>query len=288
VKKLPSPAATLAIAAPMALAGLPGPPVLSLGIGGEGSPQAGHSYTYLVSVSDPTRTPGWLVHLDVSGPAGATVIAAGGAGACRTGPDGVSCVWPQLTARESVAVSVTVSLPAGLRVGTALAATVRLSYDWGQLTDSATSVRTVTGPPPPKPHMKPKPHVKPKPRPKLTPSPASTPQPPPPRPAPIVPRATSTPSSPPSHLSPASAPSQLGAGTPPGSVRPHRIAAVSRTPRPRPSRSPSSRPIFPRTASQLIAPPPRRPAKGLPKGLLIALIIAPCVAAAVTRFARGR
>jgi hypothetical protein len=282
VKKLPSAAATLAIAAPMALAGLPGPPVLSLGISGEGSPQAGHSYTYLVSVSDPTRTPGWLVHLDVSMPAGATVIAAGGAGACRTGPDDVSCVWPQLTAGAAVAVSVTVSLAPGLRVGTALAATVRLSYDWGQLTDSATSVRTVTGPPPPKPH------VKPKPRPKLTSSPASTPHPPPPRPAPIVPRVTSAPSSPPPRVSPASAPSQLGAGTPPGSVRPHRIAAVSRTPRPRPSRSPSSRPLFPWTASQLIAPPPRLPAKGLPKGLLIALVIAPCVAAAVTRFARGR
>jgi hypothetical protein len=46
--------------------------------------------------------------------------------------------------------------------------------------------------------------------------------------------------------------------------------------------------VLPRSASKLIAPPPSLPARGLPKGLLIALIIAPCVAAAVTRFARGR
>jgi hypothetical protein len=70
VKKLPSAAATLAIATPMALAGLPGPRVLTLGISREGSPRAGHSYTYLVSVHDPTRAPGWLVHLDVSAPSG--------------------------------------------------------------------------------------------------------------------------------------------------------------------------------------------------------------------------
>ena len=46
--------------------------------------------------------------------------------------------------------------------------------------------------------------------------------------------------------------------------------------------------LLPRSASQLIVPPPRLPARGLPEGLLIALIIAPCGAAAVTRFARGR
>ena len=276
MKAVPAAAATLAIAAPMALAGLPGPPVLSLGIGGEGSPQAGHSYTYLVSVSDPTRTPGWLVHLDVSVPAGATVVAAGGAGACRTGPDGVSCVWPQLIASASVTVAVTVSLAPGLRVGTALAATVRLSYDWGQLTDSATSVRTVTGPPPPKPPAKPKP----RPEPTRTSPPRSLPSSPPPRNSVIPPPAP--------RVSPGSRPSQLGAGTSPAVVRPQRVTGRSRPPRPRPSRPPSSRPLFPRTASQLIAPPPRLPVKGLSKGLLIVLVMAPCVAAAVTRFARGR
>ena len=38
MKKLPSAAATLAIATPMALAGLPGPRVLTLGISREGHP----------------------------------------------------------------------------------------------------------------------------------------------------------------------------------------------------------------------------------------------------------
>jgi len=75
VKAVPSAAATLAIAAPMALAGLPGPRVLTLGISGEGSPRAGHAYTYLVSVDDTARAPGWLVHLDIPAPAGATVVA---------------------------------------------------------------------------------------------------------------------------------------------------------------------------------------------------------------------
>jgi len=75
-------------------------------------------------------------------------------------------------------------------------------------------------------------------------------------------------------------------GTPPSPVR-SQWAVPSLTPQPRPSRSPSAT-FFPRSASQLIVPPPRLPARGLPKGLLIALIIAPCVAAAVTRFARGR
>jgi hypothetical protein len=318
VKKLPSAAATLAIATPMALAGLPGPRVLTLGISREGSPRAGHSYTYLVSVHDPTRAPGWLVHLDVSAPAGATVTATSGASACRTGPDGVSCVWPQLTGGEAVAVSVTVSLASGLRVGTALATTVRLSYDWGQLTDSATCVRTVTSPPPPRPKPKPKPKPEPTPKPKPKPEPTRTPPPlsmpfpppqlpsspppqlpsspppqlpssPPPRLAPSPPpRKTVAPPSPPTRVSPAPRPSQPTVGTPPAPVRPQRVAAPSRKPRPRPARSPSSRPLFLRTASQLIAPPPRLPARGLPKGLLIALIIAPCVAAAVTRFARNR
>ena len=144
VRAVPSAAATLAVAAPLALAGLPGPRVLTLGISGEGSPRAGHAYTYLVSVDDTARAPGWLVHLDVSAPAGATVVSA--SGACRTGPGGASCVWPQLAGGSAVGVSVTVSLAPGLRAGTSLIATARLSYDWGQLTDSATSVRTVSAP----------------------------------------------------------------------------------------------------------------------------------------------
>jgi hypothetical protein len=69
-------------------------------------------------------------------------------------------------------------------------------------------------------------------------------------------------------------------------VRPHRAATPSRPPRPRPSRPPY--PLFPRTASKLIVTPRSLPAPGLPKGLLIVLVMAPCVAAAVTRFARGR
>jgi hypothetical protein len=275
VRAIPSAAATLAIAAPMALAGLPGPRVLTLGISGEGSPRAGHAYTYLVSVDDTARAPGWLVHLDVSAPAGATVVAA--SGACRTGPGGASCAWPQLAGGSAVGVSVTVSLAPGLRAGTTLIATARLSYDWGQLTDSATSVRTVSAPPP---------------QPRVQPKPTATPRPthirhplPPQRPAPVAPLVTSQP---PPRVSPASPPSQVAAGVRPSPVRPDRNAAPSRTPRPRPARSPSSSPLFPQAASQLIHPPPSLPARGLPKGLLIALIIAPCVAAAVTRFARGR
>jgi hypothetical protein len=260
--------------------------VLTLGISGEGSPRAGHAYTYLVSVDDTARAPGWLVHLDVSAPAGATVVSA--SGACRTGPGGASCVWPQLAGGSAVGVSVTVSLAPGLRAGTSLIATARLSYDWGQLTGSATSVRTVSAPPL-------RPRVKPKPRPtqpRLKPRPTATPSPthirhplPPPRPAPVAPLVTSPP---PSRVSPASPPSQRGLGVPPYPVRPDRNAAPSQTPQSRPSRSPSARPFFPRTASQLIHPPPSLPARGLPKGLLIALIIAPCVATAVTRFARNR
>jgi hypothetical protein len=302
----------------MALAGLPGPRVLTLGISGEGSPQAGHAYTYLVSVDDTARAPGWLLHLDISAPAGSTVVAA--SGACRTAPGGASCVWPQLAGGSALGVFVTVSLAPGLRAGTSLIATARLSYDWGQLTDSATSVRTVSAPPP-RPRVKPKPRptqLKPKPRPtqlkprpkptqprpeptqpkakptqpRLKPRPTATPSPthirhplPPPRPAPVAPLVTSPP---PSRVSPASPPSQRGLGVPPYPVRPDRNAAPSRTPRPPPSRSPSARPLFPQAASQLIHPPPSLAARGLPKGLLIVLIIAPCVAAAVTRFARGR
>jgi hypothetical protein len=76
VKAVPSAAAALAVAAPMALAGLPGPPVLTLGISGEGSLRAGRSFTYLVSVTDTARAPAWLVHLAVTAPPGTTVIAA--------------------------------------------------------------------------------------------------------------------------------------------------------------------------------------------------------------------
>jgi len=271
VRAVPSAAATLAIAAPLALAGLPGPRVLTLGITGEGSPRAGHAYTYLVSVDDTARAPGWLVHMDISGPAGATVVSA--SGPCRTGPGGASCVWPQLAGGSTLGVAVTVSLAPGLRAGTALIATARLSYDWGQLTDSATSVRTVTAPPA-------RPRVKPKPRPTQIRHPL-TPQ----RPAPVAPLVTSTP---PTRVAPASPPSRVTVGVRPSPVRPDRNATPSRTPRPRPSRSPSSSPLFPRAALQLIHPPPSLPGRGLPKGLLIVLVIAPCVAAAVTRFARGR
>lgn len=281
MKVIPSAAATLAvaaplaIAAPLALAGLPGARVLTLGISGEGSPRAGHAYTYLVSVNDPARAPGWLVHLDISAPAGTTVVAA--SGACRTGAGGASCVWPQVTGGSSVAVEVTVSLAVGLSPGTALAATARLSYDWGQLSTAATSVRTVTSPPRPK--------VKPKPRPR----PTHVPHPPlPGRPAPVAPLVTSQPSSPPGRVAPASTPSLGAGGTQLRPVRPAGKAVPSRTPPLSPPRSPSARPFLPRAASQLIHPPPSQPARGLPKGLLIALIIAPCVAAAVTRFARGR
>jgi hypothetical protein len=259
VRAVPSATAALAVAAPLALAGLPGPSVLTLGISGAGFPRAGHSYTYLVSVDDPAREPAWLVHLAISAPAGATVIAAGGGrGACRVGPGGAGCVWPQLTDGATVGVSVTVSLGSGLRAGGSLAASAQLSYDWGQVSESATSVWVVDGPPRPK--------VRPK---------------PPPRVAVTLP-------SPPSRVSPVSPPSQPAPGSPLSAVRPHRAAAPSRTPRPRPSRSPSPGAFFPRTASKLIVPPRSLPAPGLPKGLLIVLVMAPCVAAAVTRFARGR
>ena len=60
VKAVPSAAAALAVAAPLALTGLPGPAVLTLGISGAGAPRAGHSYTYLVSVDDSARAPAWL------------------------------------------------------------------------------------------------------------------------------------------------------------------------------------------------------------------------------------
>jgi hypothetical protein len=255
VKVVPSATAALAVAAPLALAGLPGPSVLTLGISGPGFPQAGHSYTYLVSVDDPARSPAWLVHLAISAPAGATVVAAsGGGGACRAGPGGADCVWPQLTDGQAAGISVTVSLGSRLRAGASLTANAQLSYDWGQVSESATSVWAVDGPPRPK--VKPKP-----PRPE-------------PSPRPTTGRVTLTPPSQPAPRSPLSA------------VRPHRVAAPSRPPRPRPSRSPS--PLFPRTASKLIVPPRSLPAPGLPKGLLIVLVMAPCVAAAVTRFARDR
>jgi hypothetical protein len=258
VKAVPSATAALAVAAPLALAGLPGSSVLTLGISGPGFPQAGHSYTYLVSVDDPARSPAWLVHLAISAPAGAAVVAAsGGGGACRVGPGGADCVWPQLTDGQAAGISVTVSLGSGLRAGGSLTANAQLSYDWGQVSESATSVWAVDGPPRPK--------VKPRPK--------------PPRVAVTVPSA-------PSRVSPVSPPSQPAPGSPLSPVRPHRVATPSRPPRPRPSRSPS--PLFPRTASKLIVPPRSLPAPGLPKGLLIVLVMAPCVAAAVTRFARGR
>jgi hypothetical protein len=257
VRAVPSATAALAVAAPLALAGLPGPSVLTLGISGPGFPRAGHSYTYLVSVDDPARAPAWLVHLAISVPAGTTVIAAGGGGgACRVGPGGAGCVWPQLTDGATAGVSVTVSLGPSLRAGASLAASAQLSYDWGQVSESATSVWVVDGPPRPK--VKPKP-----PKPTTTPPLASS----------LPPRVAVTP------------PSQPTPGSHRSAVRPHR-AVPSRPPRPRPPRSPS--PFFPRTASKLIVPPRSLPARGLPKGLLIVLVMAPCVAAAVTRFARGR
>jgi hypothetical protein len=287
VRAVPSAAATLAIAAPLALAGLPGPAALTVGITGEGIPRAGHSYTYVVSVNDAARAPGWLVHVAVSVPAGTTVTAVGGdVGACRAVPGGADCVWPQLKGGSGLGVSVTVSLGAGLRAGASLAAAVRISYDWGQLTGSATSVRTVAGAPRPKVKPKaptPRPtDVRHTPPPRHPPSPGHTSPPrlrssPPPRLAVTLPPA-------PSRVSP---PSQPAPGSPQSAVRPHRVAP-SRTPPPRTPRSPSPGAPFPRTASQLIVPPPSLPAPGLPKGLLIVLIIGPCVAAAVTRFARGR
>ena len=134
MRAVPSAAATLAIAAPLALAGLPGPAVLTVGISGEGAPRAGHSYTYLVSVDDAARAPGWLVHLAVSAP-GRDHGHRGRrrAGACHAVPGGADCIWPQLEGSSAVGISVTVSLGPGLRAGTSLAATARLSYDWGQL-----------------------------------------------------------------------------------------------------------------------------------------------------------
>jgi hypothetical protein len=281
---VPSAAATLAIAAPLALAGLPGPAVLTVGISGEGAPRAGHSYTYLVSVDDAARAPGWLVHLAVSAPAGTTVTAVGGdAGACRAVPGGADCIWPQLKGGSGLGISVTVRLGPGLRAGASLAAAARLSYDWGQLTASATSVRTVAGPPPPRPRVRPKPRPRPRPR------PTGVPHPPPPRLASSPPpRVLVTPPSPPSRVSPLSPLSQLAPGSPLSAVRLHQVGTPPRTPPPRPSRSPSAGAFFPRTASKLIAPPPRLPAPGLPIYLLLAVVLTPCVAAAVTRFGRGR
>jgi hypothetical protein len=261
MRAVPAAAATLAVAAPLALAGLPGPAVLTVGISGQGAPRAGHSYTYLVSVDDDGRAPGWLVHLAVSAPAGTAVTAVGGdAGACRAGPGGADCVWPQLTGGSERGVSVTVSLGSALRAGTPLAAVARLSYDWGQLTASATSVRTVAGAPP----SAPKPEPQPKPRPR----PTGGPHPRPPRLA----------SSPPPRV----------LVTPRPTARPHQVVTPSRSPRPRPSRPPSASAFFSRTASRLVVPPPRLPAPGLPIDLLLAVVLTPCVAAAVTRFGRGR
>jgi hypothetical protein len=270
--------------------------VLTVGISGEGAPRAGHSYTYLVSVDDAARAPGWLVHLAVSAPAGTTVTAVGGdAGACRAVPGGADCIWPQLKGGSGLGVSVTVRLGPGLRAGAPLTAAVRLSYDWGRLTASATSVRTVAGPPP-RPKVKPRP-----PRPKPAPRPTGVRHAPPPRhmrspghtsPPRLrsspPPRVAVTLPSPPSRVSPVSPPPQPVPGSPLSAVRPHQVAAAPRTPRPRPSRSPYPGTLFPRASSKLIVPPPGLPTPGLPKGLLIVLVMAPCVAAAVTRFARGR
>jgi hypothetical protein len=280
VRAVPSAAATLAIAAPLALAGLPGPAVLTVGISGQGAPRAGHSYTYLVSVDDAARAPGWLVHLTVSAPTGTTVTAVGGdAGACRAVPGGAECVWPQLKGGSALGVAVTVSLGPGLRAGAPLAAAARLSYDWGQLTASATSVRTVAGPPPPRPRARPKPP------PTRRPPPRSVPSSPAPRLASSSPpRVLVKPAASPSRVSPPSPPAP---GSPLSAVRPHQVVPPSRTP-PRPSRSPSAGAFFPRTASKLIAPPPSLPTPGLPIYLLLAVVLTPCVAAAVTRFGRGR
>jgi len=270
-------AAALAVAAPLILAGLPGQaprapfpsgaspasrpahadgdddwswPALQLSVAaGPGAPRAGQSYRYLVSIRNPDSRWAWLVQLALSLPPAAEVTAVAGAGdSCRTGPAGLGCRWTYLPGHTLLAVSVTVSLGPQVTAGTTLTAAARLGWDWGKVA-CATSVQAVA--PPPSPH-----------------------RPPSPPPAPSAPPAPVTPNPPPP------------ASTPPAAIRP--APATSLPPRPRSSRSPSPAAIFRGDAAKLFAPAPARPVPGLPLGLLLAVILAPCVAAAVTRFARRR
>lgn len=272
----------MAVAAPAILAGLPvqappasfpasasspSRPALDVSVtAGPGAPRAGHSYGYLVSIANPEPGPAWLVHLSLSVPAGTAVAAVGGGGSCRIGRDSLRCDWGELPGRSALGLSVAVSLGPGISAGMMLTASAVVGYDWGLLA-RATSIGTVAAPP----------------RPRQTPRPRPTPR---PRRTPSPPARTPNPQAPPSRPTPAQLPP---AGAPPASSPPFVTGAAPGTPRPpRPSRSPSPAAFFPGTAAELLAPAPRQPAPGLPVGVLLAVILVPCAAAAVTRFGRRR
>jgi hypothetical protein len=249
-------------------------PALRVGIGaGPGAPRAGRDYRYLVSVRNPAAAPAWAVELMIWPPAGATVVAAGGSGGgwCRVGLGPIACSWALLPGRAVLMIPVTVRLGPSVTAGTQLTAVAAIRYDWNQ-TASATSVQTAARPPAPRRSPTPSP-------PPAQSAPAQS------APAQSAPAQSAPAQTAPAQTAPAPPPS-APSGAPAGPVPSRPVTPVR--PRPRPSRPASPVVILRGAAAKLLAPAPGLPARGLPLTILIAVVLTPCVTAAVTRFARRR
>jgi hypothetical protein len=176
----------------------------------------------------------------------------------------LECDWARLSAGASVTVPLVVR---AVRAGDLVAVGSILRYDWG-LWAYANIIRIVEcapapAPPPPPPTPSP---------PRPTPPPSRRPVPPPPAthaPRPAAP--ARPPAPPPSQSSQAPAPARV-------------VPKPKPKPKPRPTPSPQPTPF--NHVEELPLIPSANPKPVIPLGILIAVVLTPCVAAAATRFGK--
>jgi hypothetical protein len=223
-----------------------------------GLPVAGHGYQFYVGITNLAHPPDWDLRLFAGFSAGLT-LAGGAPPGCFAVPGGLFCGYERLAGEDSISLTINVSVAPRLRTGSEVGISASLHYD-EEFSAFASVYRPVLTPTP-------------------TPTPTRTRRPPP----------TRTPT-PPHHSRPGPpppTPSPPGKPVPPAShpaVAPH-PGKPHPTPRPRPPEpAPVAFSVNPKrpAASAAVAPHPV-----IPIGVLLAVVLTPCVAAAATRFGKS-
>lgn len=237
-------------------AGLPARLVLSAGSQG-GLPVPGHEYQFYVSVSSPDG-PAWAIGLHIWFTPGLIMTGPVPSG-CFPVPGGLNCGYPGLGRGQSISLPLGTLVANGLDPGNLVGVSAVVHYDL-ILSQYASVARQVVKPPPP-PTSPPPPSSPPP----SSPPPSRRPPPPPHRTKPAAP--VHRPASP----SPSPSP------TPTPTHHHHK-------PRPHPVPAPSVFLPMARAETRPIGPPP----PVIPLGVLVTVILTPCVAAAATRFGRTK
>jgi hypothetical protein len=251
-----------------------------------GQPVAGHEYQFYVDVTSVTRTHNIGLDIDLS--AGLT-LTSGAPAHCYTDYDGLTCFYFSLARGQTVPLTLTTRLARRLAAGTPVSVSARAHYDAIRHAHAGVT-RYVTSPPPspsPTPTHSRSPSPSPTPTHSRSPSPSPSPShSPSPSPSPTHARSPSPSPSPvpsPPHRSPQ--PFQ-------GPVPPIFAPAPSRTPGTTASSPPEgprpNRTVYFAPAAKLRTQANGGSAPVIPFVVLLTVVLAPCVAAAVMRFGRGR